>query len=228
MGCISVETVAAEETPRMAHRRFYEMWPDEWGDMHGGLEVDPESKARAHLWCGRGIGPQSWPDGYGRVTRHPHQFTETYETPRLLMRPRKKGRAPIDCSFYSGLWFISRRFKEMIETIDPEACDMRPVETVMPDGSSGPEYWICSVTRMLQGKDVVDTENSKGLRIIELSTGIVDYQINSTRDLKLKSIPVNIHLFRINVYASDIYCDDAIKDEITERQLTGARFSKLA
>ncbi len=84
----------------MSRPVYYEMTPGDWGGgEHCGLVVEPASKARSYLWCGRGVGPESWPDGYGKLPRHPYQFGDAYETPRLLILPRKSGKAPNDCFF---------------------------------------------------------------------------------------------------------------------------------
>ena len=206
---------------------YYETRPDGCGATNSGFEVDPKSTETAHLWCGRGIGPQSWPDGYGRLPRHPYQFTETYETPRLLMTPRKKQRPPIDCEFWGGMWFISQRFKNMIEEIDLGACDIRPAQTIMPDGSAGPEYWICSVTRMLESKNIVDVENSKNLKIVQLPTGSIAYRIDSIEHLRLINVEHKYHLFRIMEFSDRIFCSNDLKIKITEAKLTGIGFTKL-
>ena len=50
---------------------------------------------------------------------------------------------------------------------------------------------------MLQGKDTIDVQNSKELKIIELSNSTTRYQIPRGLDLRVKSIPPNVHLFRI-------------------------------
>jgi hypothetical protein len=143
------------------------------------------------------------------------------------MTPRKKQRPPIDCEFWGGMWFISQRFKNMIEEIDLGACDIRPAQTIMPDGSAGPEYWICSVTRMLESKNIVDVENSKNLKIVQLPTGSIAYRIDSIEHLRLINVEHKYHLFRIMEFSDRIFCSNDLKIKITEAKLTGIGFTKL-
>ncbi|WP_400767930.1 imm11 family protein [Methylosinus sporium] len=208
---------------------YYEMAPGDWGGgEHCGLVVEPASKARAALWCGRGVSPQErWPDGYAKLPRHPYQFTDAYETPRLLILPRKSGKAPNDCFFYSGLWFISRRFKEAIEEIDPGACDIRPAETIMPDGAPGPEYYICSVTRMLEAKNVVDVERSEGLQIVQLPMGPPAYQMPSFSDIEFKALPNAIRFFRVAEFGQRVFCDFDTKNCLQAGKFKGVHYSRM-
>ena len=125
----------------MADTRSYAIGSRRLGDAHGGFEVDPEFESTgAFVVRSRGSRPAHVAGRLSTVAEASLSVTQSYETPRLLMRPRKKGRPPLDCQFYSGLWFVSLRFKQAIEAVDPQACDMRLVETIMPDGSPGPEY----------------------------------------------------------------------------------------
>ncbi|WP_166143946.1 imm11 family protein [Methylosinus sp. RM1] len=203
------------------------MIPGDWDGEHCGLVVEPTSEARSDLWCGRGVGPQSWPDGFHKLPRHPYQFTEAYETPRLLILPRKRGKPPIDCYFYSGLWFVSRRFKEAIEAIDPGAYDIRPAETIMPDGAPGPEYFICSVTRMLDAKCIVDMERSEGLQIVQHPSGSLDYRIPSFGDIEFKELPSTTCFFRMTGFGQRVVCNADAKKRLQAEKFKGVHYSRL-
>jgi hypothetical protein len=177
----------------------------------GGLEAKP-----------------AWPDGYGILPRHPSRFPDYLETPKLLF-DKKTGQAAKDLEAAEGFWYVSRAMKELLERVDPEGCEFRKCNTVWVSGEAGPEYWLCSVTRYLNGRDVIDFEATRGLKVSLQPDGHPSYHgLTFASDLRLRPEATgSYHLFRLIGPGDYVFCDQVVKDACKEAGLKGIRFRKL-
>jgi hypothetical protein len=95
----------------------------------------------------RGITPAvGWPDGYLNLPNGPWRFPDYVEPPRFLI-DRRLGRPPRDLENIDGIWIISSAMKEVLEAVDPTACEFRRCETFLASNEPGPETWLCVVNR---------------------------------------------------------------------------------
>jgi hypothetical protein len=168
-----------------------------------------------------------WPDGYGRLPRHPFRFPDYLEPPRLLF-DKKRGRPARDLEGQSPFWYVSREMKDLLERVEPDACEFRKCDTVWASGEPGPEYWLCSVTRLLYGWDVIDFETSQGLAPSTAPNGLLSYNISIASKLHFKPEAVGArHLFRIVELGARVYCDQFMKDACKAAGMKGIVFRKL-
>ena len=135
--------------------------------------------------CGSILAHPAWPDGYERLPRHPWRLPDYREPPRLLF-DKKFGRPARDVEAQDGLWFVTSAMKAFLERVDPGACDFRKCDTVWTSGEVGPEYWLCSVTRVSDGWDVIDVDKSKKVTVIIRPDGLPSYQMAYSRFVHLK------------------------------------------
>jgi hypothetical protein len=130
--------------------------------------------------CGSLLAEPGWPDGYARLTRHPWRLPD-YREPPLLLFDKKFGRPARDVENQDGLWFVTSAMKAFLENVDPGPCEYRKCDTVWTSGEAGPEYWLCSVTRVLFGRDVIDVDKSTKVKVQIEPDGFPSYQIFSER-----------------------------------------------
>lgn len=177
--------------------------------------------------CGSLLAEPGWPDGYARLPRHPWRLPDYREAPFLLF-DKKFGRPARDLENFDGLWFVTSAMKALIERIDPESCDFRECATAWTSGESGPEYWLCSVTRMLFGWDVIDLEKSKKLTVDIRPDGFPSYRPTPVDFVHLKPEAIgSAHLFRIVGLGGYTFCDEAWKDACKEAGIKGGAFSRI-
>ncbi|ARN80400.1 hypothetical protein B1812_04125 [Methylocystis bryophila] len=170
----------------------------------------------------------AWPDGYGQLPRHPWRFPDYLETPRLLF-DKKRGRPARDLEAQDGFWYVSRAMKELLERVEPDACEFRKCDTVWVSGEPGPEYWLCSVTRLLYGWDVIDFEASRGLTQQATPNGLPRYDSVFVTDVRFTAELANFpHLFRVIGLGGHVFCDQFMKDACRAADLKGIVFGKMA
>ncbi|PPC92516.1 MAG: hypothetical protein CTY36_13475 [Methylocystis sp.] len=177
--------------------------------------------------CGSLLAKPGWPDGYAQLPRHPWRLPD-YREPPLLLFDKKFGRPARDVEAQDGLWFVTSAMKAFLENVDPEACDYRKCETEWTSGEAGPEYWLCSVTRVLFGRDVIDVDKSTKIKVRTEPDGFPSYPIVSERYVHLKPEAVGAaHLFRIVEMDGRVYCDQFVKDSYKAAGLKGADIYKI-
>lgn len=188
------------------------------------FELANEERLQA---CGSLLAEPGWPDGYAQLPRHPWRLPD-YREPPLLLFDKKFGRPARDVENQDGLWFVTSAMKAFLENVDPEACDYRKCDTEWTSGEAGPDYWLCSVTRMLYGSDVIDVDKSTKVKVRIEPDGFPTYQTISDRYVHLKPEAVgSAHLFRILGKGGSIYCDQFVKDSFKAAGLKGGDFYKI-
>jgi hypothetical protein len=171
----------------------------------------------------------TWPDGYAVLPRHPFRFPHYLETPRFRFNLRP-GKLMRDIKGAEIFWCISRRMKDLIERIDPSSCEFRQCNTEATSGEPGPEYWLCSVTRLIFGRDLIDSEATENLTLRPKDAGLFHYHLprGSKFRFKANAIDPSHHLFRVVEMAGPIYCDQLFKDSCKEAGLKGLKFDLIA
>lgn len=140
------------------------------------------------------------------------------ETPRLVHGTGPgKNRPPNDLDGdFGGYWLVSERLKNVFESVDPEAFEFAACDYVLPDGSQGPQFYLCDVVRKLSA---LDRENSEFFVDIEhdFRTGKDVEIIDFTRGAKLafkKDVVGSAHVFRMAEKPLTVICDRIMYDAI--------------
>ena len=140
------------------------------------------------------------------------------ETPRLVHGPGPgKNRPPNDLDgVFGGYWLVSERLKRVFESVDPEAFQFVACDYVLPDGSEGPQFYLCDVIRTLAA---LDKDNSK----FQVRT-FIDFETGESKDvigfsgrtyLSFRDEVVgSAHAFRMAEKESAVICDSEMHDAI--------------
>ena len=215
--------ILAEPKPRKRSKepRYFEVHVDFYGKLLF-WELENVDRLQAD---GRGLmAPTPWPDGYLQSLRGPWILPEYLERPRFVI-DEKKGRLPCDLETYDGVFIISNAMKAVFETLAPNACDIRPCDTVLSSGQPGPELWLCSVTRAFIG--AIDFERS-ALRVsFFANNGQPVYSLAGGPKLLFKpEIIGEAHLFHAAEFGgSTVFCGEAFKQACKEAGLKGICFT---
>jgi hypothetical protein len=138
------------------------------------------------------------------------------ETPRLVHGPGRN-RAPHDLKGgFSGYWLVSERLKHVFESVDPEAFQFAACDYVLPDGSKGPQFYLCDVVRVVfaldkdrskfQIRTAHDYDTGRDVEIISFAGGA---------KLAFKHDAVgSAHAFRMGEKPSTVICDRVMYDAI--------------
>jgi len=145
-----------------------------------------------------------------------------YPEPPLLLIDKKLGKPLKDLQSFYDYFLISEKTKSVFESLDPDAFAFCKCETRMPDGTEGPEYWLCDVLPML---DAVDEENS--IMDIEIDkNGHKWYGFVGIFDVKIiEDMVSNRKIFRLLYGQYSIFCDESFK--LACRGLKGLGFYSL-
>jgi hypothetical protein len=188
------------------------------------FELANEERLQA---CGSLLAEPGWPDGYAQLPRHPWRLPD-YREPPLLLFDKKFGRPARDVEAQDGLWFVTSAMKAFLERVDPGACDFRKCDTEWASGEVGPDYWLCSVTRMLFGRDVIDVDKSTKIKVLIGEDGLPWHYMVYGHCLHLKPEVIGAaHLFRIVEMDGRVYCDQFVKDSYKAAGLKGGAFQKI-
>ncbi|WP_051592433.1 DUF1629 domain-containing protein [Methylosinus sp. sav-2] len=176
----------------------------------------------------KGLAPAiGWPDGYGVLPRHPFRFPDYLEVPRVLI-DKRLGRPLRDLENRQGFWYVSPALKAVLEQFAPGACEFSRCETVLPSGEAGSELWLCSVTRCLYGRDVIDPEATKDFKAREDMNGLLNYGLTPTYSLRFRPEAIGSeHLFRLVEMVSRVFCDQLMKDACKAAGIKGVSFEKI-
>ena len=139
---------------------------------------------------------------------------ELPEVPRLVFgSKRRKLPKDLDGDF-SGYWLVSQRLKDVFVAVDPEAFAFAACEFVLPDGSRGPQYYLCDVVRQLAALDK-EKSDFRILTARDHSTGkdvdIMNFSGGASLFFR-KEVVGDAHVFRMGEKPSTVICDRALRD----------------
>ena len=144
-------------------------------------------------------------------------FPDYPEAPIILI-DKKLGKPPRDLELFGCYWLVSAKAKNLFESLDHQAFSFCKCETRFPDGTEGPEYWLCDVLPML---DAVDEENSI-MNIIIGKNGGKSYSFVGNLDVKIREDIVSNHkIFRLLYHWSVVICDNSFKTACKELKNVG-------
>ena len=136
------------------------------------------------------------------------------EVPRLAFEGKRR-KLPNDLDGgFSGYWLVSQRLKDVFVAVDPEAFAFAACEFVLPDGSRGPQYYLCDVVRKLAALDK-DKSDFRILTARDHSTGKDVEIMNFSGGASLffrKEVVGDAHVFRMGEEPSTVICDKAMRD----------------
>lgn len=194
-------------------RKFFVLAPDQSAGMH---DLELVNK-----------GALTWPGGMWLQGRHDGSGHLDYpETPQLAFTgTKRKGRLPRDLDAESGLWLVSERLKQAFESVDPDGFAFAACDFTLPDGSKGPQYYLCDVVREL---DALDEGKSR----VKIKTGDEwvggkAYDLSGSASLVFKDNTVgSAHIFRMVHRATTVVCDSILRDacKAMEPKLNGLWF----
>lgn len=158
-------------------------------------------------------------------------FPSLRETPRLVYHPHA-GVPPQDLEGgMSGYWLVSARLRKVMEAIDPDAFVFTSADYRLADGSEGPTYFLCDVTRTV---DALDEDTSQ--LNIEISDEFeLGKYYNLTGDVRLafkRYVLGSAHVFRLPFHGG-VFCDRVFKDAaeaagiFTSRRTNGLWFEDV-
>ncbi|MCD0244642.1 DUF1629 domain-containing protein [Xanthomonas melonis] len=139
-------------------------------------------------------------------------FPALRETPRLVYIP-SEGDLPQDLEGgFSGYWLVSKRLRQVMESVDTHAFVFADVDYRLADGSKGPAVFLCDVVRTL---DALDEETS------DLDIKISDdyehgkyYSLAGGSRLAFKrDVLGEAHVFRLPFH-DGVFCDRVFKDAV--------------
>jgi hypothetical protein len=132
------------------------------------------------------------------------------------------GRVHRDFEPYLGYCLVSDRMKAVLKHVDSSALAFLKCKVLLPDGTSGPNRWLCDVVREL---DALDEERST-MAIRTARDGSKVYNMFGGEILVFKDDVVGSnHVFRMMYYESEIVCDEEIKQACKAAELVGIRFA---
>ncbi len=163
--------------------------------------------------------------------------------PRLIIRPRRggfpalkqrpvllydpgAGDPPEDLEGgLSGYWLVSERLKDVFSKVDPAGFDFVECDYRQTDGSEGPRYYLCEVTREL---DALDEESSR--LTIEVSDDFVGgkfYDLSGGTSLSFcKDVVGQAHVFRTPYSGGLTFCDRVLRDAVWDAGIGGPKESR--
>jgi hypothetical protein len=182
-------------------------------DLHGGQhEIEIVNKGEL-IWPGdlTWFPPGRYPD------RQPYPVI-----PRLAFKKEaRKNKLPRDLDAVGGIWVASERMKRIFESVDPEGFAFAACDFTMPDGSNGPQLYLCDVVRTLDALD----EEASDVRIIidrDYKTGeeVKIYSVTGGASLAFKPEAVgNVRVFVQWQLGADPICDHVLRDACREAGL---------
>ncbi|WP_294994809.1 DUF1629 domain-containing protein [uncultured Stenotrophomonas sp.] len=148
-------------------------------------------------------------------------FPPLREVPRLVYYPRE-GVLPEDLEGgMSGYWLVSERLRQVMEAVDPDAFVFVDTDYRLADGSRGPTYFLCDVTRTLDALD----EEASTLNIIisdDYEAGKHYSLAGGTRLAFKRDVLGSAHVFRL-AFSGEVFCDRVFKDAVAAAGIVTAK-----
>ncbi|GFM81390.1 hypothetical protein PSCICN_20820 [Pseudomonas cichorii] len=150
---------------------------------------------------------------------NPDQYPEK---PHLIQVPELGG-MPGDFEKLSGQWIVSEALKQVFESVDLQGLAFTACDFTLVDGSAGPQYYLCAVTRSLDALD----EGASRVKIEyerDHQTGedLKFYSVSGGASLIFKAeIVGRAHIFRQPRLGVDAICDRVLADALKRAKLDG-------
>lgn len=118
-------------------------------------------------------------------------------------------------SLFEDYWLVSGELKSILEACDPEGVAFARCIYYLHDGSLGPEFYLCDVTRFL---DAID-DGASELEIITEGMALGKYyEIGlGARLVFKKDVVGQSRIFRNKYNESLVMCDRVMRDALVER-----------
>lgn len=190
---------------------FHVLAPSHWRDGIGpGLQF-----ANAQKLARPGMHTLDPPNG------DPVQYAER---PHLVHVPEEGG-LPRDFEVFGSIWIVSQALKDVFESVDPQGFAFAACDFTLADGSAGPRYYLCNVTRSL---DALDEEASRVKIRMEHDhlTGeyVKFYSMAGGASLAFKQrVVAGAHIFRQLHSGLDPVCDRVMVQALNRAPLDGVR-----
>jgi hypothetical protein len=156
------------------------------------------------------------------IWRSDPYYSKLPEKPRFLF-DKKLGRPPRDVEGYVGHWLVSSRMKAVLEQLDRDAFSFASCEVCLPDGTAGPDRWLCHVVRELDALD----EQASELRIVEEMGQKVYLLTGPTQLIFREDVVGAAHVFRMAFMDVTVICDQTMKDVCRQADLKGIDFADV-
>lgn len=148
-------------------------------------------------------------------------FAKLPETPHLIY-DRREGRMPRDLEGMAAYWLVSEKLKNVFETVDPDGFAFVACDFTLPDGSKGPQFYLCDVIREV---DALDEFNSR-IRII-YDGDVKIYGFMGELSIKFKEEMLNGNHVFLTPYSNAIFCDNTIRDACKYIDANGILFERV-
>lgn len=152
-------------------------------------------------------------------------FPPLIEKPLLVYSP-KKGEPPEDLEGgMNGYWLVSARLRDVFVSFDPDAFEFVACDYRLADGSKGPSYFLCDVTRVL---DAVD-EDASTFRIVrdEGNPGGKFYDLRGGSSVAFRKDVIGAsHIFRTPYSGNLVFCDSVLRIAVLAAGIGGGEISR--
>ncbi len=141
-----------------------------------------------------------------------------------FMFDARLGSPVLDLEVFRDYWLVSKRTKAVFEAVDPDAFAFQACEIKMADGSTGPEHWLCDVTRMIDAVDeaasVVDSKLDRfGRKFYSI--------VGPSKLIMRESLDPTLHIFRPRYLETFAVCDNVLRDACETAKLTGIGYEDV-
>lgn len=197
-------------------REFFVLRPSFRGNgQSAGLKI-----ANEELLLSPGMNSMDPPNG------NPNQYPVR---PHLVQVPGQR-EMPRDFEKLAGIWIVSQALKQILAAIDPEGFAFAICDFTLADGSLGPQYYLCSVTRSLDALDEIASR-------VKIE---IEHDYHTGEDLKFYSVAGgaslvfngevvgNAHIFRQPRLGSEAICDRILFDALKNQDLDGVMLRDTA
>lgn len=141
-------------------------------------------------------------------------FPPLCEVPVLRQTHPDYGPNDLD-SLFEDYWLVSAELKTVLEAVDTDGVAFAKCVYYLHDGSLGPEFYLCDVTRFL---DAIDDDASEVEIITEGMALGKYYEIGLGARLAFKMDVVGqSRIFRNKYNESLVVCDRVMRDALAER-----------
>lgn len=146
-----------------------------------------------------------------------------FSEPPQLVIDRKLGAALSDMEPFDAFWVLSERLKGVLEDIDPRAVEFAEFNVTRKDGANTEKYWLCDVVRVADALD----DGSSVFSVKILGDGGKFYALRNSKLSFKPDLDGDIHIFRVQQNAADIFCDEEFKTACRNAKVKGISFIRV-